>query len=123
MLQAVDVLLQPLVGGFFGGFIGLYLHARKYKAIKRPRKLRKSWDLGFLYDCMDSAFGAFALVLALNPGDPFRVFLVALLGALNAEKVMKYLSGMFNQITNDNITKSLEKEITMPEKDNNKKSS
>lgn len=124
LVEILEILEQPLIAGGFGTLLGLYLHARKYKAIKWPRRLKKSWDLGFLYDCMDSAFGAFALVLALNPGDPYRMFLVALIGALNAEKVIQYLSRMFNQVTDANITKSLEKEVTQSkDKSQNKKSS
>lgn len=121
LLNLLEVLKIPLLGGIFGVFIGIYIHAKNNKGkIRLPRKLKYSWDLGFLYDCMESAFGAFALVLVLAPSDLLRVSIVALLGALNADKVIAYLVKVFNQVTNSDIDKSLNKDIDNQKDDSNK---
>lgn len=121
LLSLLEVLKIPLLGGIFGVFVGVYIHAKKNKGkIRLPRKFKHSWDLGFLYDCMESAFGAFALILMLAPSDLFRVVIVALLGSLNADMVIAYLVKVFNRMTNGDIDKSLNKDIDSDQKDDNK---
>lgn len=120
LLSIWEVLKEPVLAGVFGLFVGIYVHARKNnKKIIKPRKLKGSWDLGFLYDCMESAFGAFSLVLISAPSDIVRVMVIALLGAYNADKINNYLVRLFNNATIGSIDKSLDKKIE-PEDDEKK---
>lgn len=112
LLSIWEVLKEPLMAGVFGFLVGLFNHARKNKRkIVFPRKLKGSWDLGFIYDCMESAIGAFALVLLVGPSDWLRIFLVGLIGALNAEVVFNVLLNHLKQLTDKSINNDIEKDI------------
>lgn len=112
LLSILEVLKEPLMAGVFGLFVGFFNHARKNKRkIIFPRRLKGSWDLGFIYDCIESFIGAFALVLAVGPSDWIRIFLVGLIGALNAEDVFNYLLNQLKQLTDKSITMDIDKEI------------
>jgi hypothetical protein len=83
------MLINLLVAISVGSVMGILMHAKKHRKIKKPRNTKLSFHLGVLEEMLWGAAAATLLVLISEPSDWWRAVFLGIIGGYGGESVVR----------------------------------